>query len=243
MPWKSACGRLRPAVDLDRQHRVAGRRTGCGRKVTKVKAPTRISGAASPIARAIARMIPVMIPGAAAGSTDRRTICQRDAPKGVGALPLGLGDGLERLDRGDDDDRQDQQGQGQGAGEHRRSRGRCSADEEGQPEDAVDDRRHAGQVADVRPEEAVVSAAVAGVLGEVDRRRDADRERDAAPTIRPISSEPTSAGRMPARAGRRDGTPVRKSGSSHGQAARQDVGEEQRRASASRTPIAARHAP
>ena len=44
-------------------------------------APTRMSGAASPIARAMARMIPVMIPGAAAGRTERRTICQRVAPR------------------------------------------------------------------------------------------------------------------------------------------------------------------
>ena len=54
-----------------------------------------------------------------------------------------------------------------------------------------------------------------GVLGEVDRGRDADRERQR-PTMRAISSEPTRAGRMPARSGRRDGTPVRKSTSSHG---------------------------
>ena len=70
----------RPAEDLDRQDLYCPA-IGFGRKVTNVKAPMRMSGAASPMALAIARMIPVMIPGAAAGRTDRRTACQRVAPR------------------------------------------------------------------------------------------------------------------------------------------------------------------
>ena len=67
----------------------------------------------------------------------------------VGALALGLGHGLERLEAGDDHERQDDQGEGRRAREQDRPEAE-QPDEDGQPEDAVDDRRHAGQVADVR---------------------------------------------------------------------------------------------
>ena len=43
-------------------------------------APIATSGAASPIARLIARITPVMMPGVAAGSTWCQTVCQRVAP-------------------------------------------------------------------------------------------------------------------------------------------------------------------
>ena len=53
-------------------------RARCARK--PVTAPTRISGAVSPNARAIARMTPVSTPGAAYGSTWLRTTSHRVAP-------------------------------------------------------------------------------------------------------------------------------------------------------------------
>ena len=43
-------------------------------------APTSMSGATSPAPRAIARIIPVMIPGAACGSTIRWIVCHLLAP-------------------------------------------------------------------------------------------------------------------------------------------------------------------
>jgi hypothetical protein len=43
-------------------------------------APTTTSGAVSPIARAIARIAPVRMPGSAIGSTTCRVHCQRVAP-------------------------------------------------------------------------------------------------------------------------------------------------------------------
>ncbi len=43
--------------------------------------PTSISGATSPAPRAIARMTPVRMPGAAAGSTTRAMVCHREAPQ------------------------------------------------------------------------------------------------------------------------------------------------------------------
>ena len=46
----------------------------------KVSAPIVISGAVSPIARESARIVPVRMPGSAAGSTTRQTTCERVAP-------------------------------------------------------------------------------------------------------------------------------------------------------------------
>ena len=70
--------------------------------------------------------------------------------------------------------RQDQQGQRQGAREQRRAEAH-EPHEQGQPEDAVDDRRDAREIADVGLEQAI-EPAVAGVLDEVDGGADADRE-------------------------------------------------------------------
>ncbi len=48
--------------------------------VTKVAAPTSSSGAVSPIAREIARITPVTMPGIEAGRTWRRIVCHWVAP-------------------------------------------------------------------------------------------------------------------------------------------------------------------
>ena len=98
-------------------------------------------------------------------------------------------------------------------------------DEQRQPEDPVDDRRDAGEVADVRLEQAV-EAAVTRVLREVDRGA-TPIGNARSPTMIAISIDPTSAGRIPACAGRRDGTAVRKSAVEPRQALDQDVGQEQ----------------
>ena len=79
MPWKSACGRC-AQLKTWIGRTVKPPSSGWGREVTNVAAPTTTSGAASPIARAMARMMPVMIPGAAAGRTEPRTICHWLAP-------------------------------------------------------------------------------------------------------------------------------------------------------------------
>ncbi len=47
----------------------------------KVEAPTTTSGAVSPKALAIARIVPVRIPGAALGSTWVRIVCHLVAPR------------------------------------------------------------------------------------------------------------------------------------------------------------------
>ena len=52
-----------------------------GLKVTNVNAPTISNGADSPSARDVARMLPVAIPGTAAGSTWRYTVCHCVAPR------------------------------------------------------------------------------------------------------------------------------------------------------------------
>ena len=87
--------------------------------------------------------------------------------------------GPQRLLGGDDDHRQDQETQRQPAGPERRAQ--CQArhaegpHEQRQAEDAVDDRRHAGEVGDVRLDDPPEPAR-RGVLLEEDRRADADRD-------------------------------------------------------------------
>ena len=57
-----------------------------GVKRTSVNAPIMMSGAASPIARDNARMIPVATPGMAAGSVWRKTVCSSVAPSWAAAI-------------------------------------------------------------------------------------------------------------------------------------------------------------
>ena len=75
----SSCGLRDPVEDLDRQRREL-RRDRLGLKVTKIAAPTRISGAVSPIARDSARITPVAMPGIEAGRTCRQIVCHWVAP-------------------------------------------------------------------------------------------------------------------------------------------------------------------
>ena len=144
--------------------------------------------------------------GHRADEDQRRRLAQRpgqgqhgageDAGRGVGQdvaaddLPPGgahaearladaAGHGPQGLGRGDDHDGQHQHGEGDPAGDGGAAAGDGlqDLDEDGEPEDAVDDRRHAGQVADVEVDEAG-EPALRRVLLEVDRRADADGERE-----------------------------------------------------------------
>src|SRR5574339_1319208 len=51
-----------------------------GSKLMAVDAPTTTSGAVSPMAREMARMVPVRMPGMALGSTCDQTVCHLVAP-------------------------------------------------------------------------------------------------------------------------------------------------------------------
>ena len=62
--------------------------------MAKTTPPTTISGAASPIARDIARIVPVSIPGRAAGKTWRETACQRVAPSAIAPCSIDTGTAL-----------------------------------------------------------------------------------------------------------------------------------------------------
>ena len=95
-------------------------------------------------------------------------------------------------------DRQHQQRQRRGAGQHAAAHAQ-RADEQPEPEQAVDDRRDRRQVGDVDLDEAGQQAAAA-VLLEVDRRGDADRHRQRAVT-RMTKMLPASACQMPASLG------------------------------------------
>ena len=116
-------------------------------------APTISSGAVSPIARERPRIVPVRMPG----KRRREHVIADHLPASRAQRQRGLaerlGHGPKRLLGGDHDDRQDQQAEGQGAGEQRRAQGQAldpeGPDEQGQAENAVNDRRHAGQVGDV----------------------------------------------------------------------------------------------
>src|SRR5690606_17815154 len=62
-----------------------------GVKVMNTTAPTTMSGAVSPRARATARMAPVRMPGRARGSTTWRMACQRVAPSATAPSPTASG--------------------------------------------------------------------------------------------------------------------------------------------------------
>ena len=119
-------------------------------------------------------------PGAAYG----QHVAADDLPPGgahpVGGLAHALGHGPQRLHRHQDDDRQDQHRQRQPARDVAPTErvgareGAQRLHEHHEPEDAVDDRRHAGEVADVGGEQPV-EARVARVLLQVDRRGDPER--------------------------------------------------------------------
>src|SRR5215204_211776 len=130
-------------------------------------------GAASPMARESARMVPVSAPGRAIGSRWLRTTPERESP-----LAYGVRDGAQGLPRGDNDDGQDEQGQRQGAREHALAAGYGPqvVHEQGEAQEPVDDRGDPGQVGDVDlddPRQPVVG----GVLLQVDGGTDTHRNR------------------------------------------------------------------
>src|SRR5690606_40621395 len=77
--WNSGCGR---AIQLKTWIGMTVKPSSgpFGTNGTKASAPMMSSGAASPIARERARIVPVRMPGSASGSTWCRTVCQRVAP-------------------------------------------------------------------------------------------------------------------------------------------------------------------
>ena len=152
--------------------------------------PTIISGATSPAARAIARIMPVRMPGAAAGTTTRRMVSNLVAPRasepsrtmrGTAARPF-----LGRHDHHRHGEQRQRQGRPQdAAGAEGRRRQRLGVeepvdgaadqvDEEAEAEDAEDDRRHARQVVD-RDAHHAHQRPLLGVLAQVERGEHAER--------------------------------------------------------------------
>ena len=118
------------------------------------------------------------MPGIEAGSTWRQMTCHFVAPSA--RPPCLIEAGTERIASreemitvGQHDEREDDARPASST----RPIPTGPADDEREPEDAVDDRGHRGEVLDVQLEQAVVPALLARVLLEVDRRRDADRHR------------------------------------------------------------------
>ena len=66
-----------------------------GSCVPKATPPTTISGAVSPIARDMARIVPVSIPGKAAGTVCRETACHLVAPSAI--APCSIETGTARI--------------------------------------------------------------------------------------------------------------------------------------------------
>ena len=105
-------------------------------------------GAVSPMARDMPTMAPVRMPGRAAGSRYIHTACHLSAPSPKAASRISSGMLRKRLARGDDDDRQDQQSQ-RHAGDQDGLAKLQGLHEQAECEQAVDDRRHAGEIGDV----------------------------------------------------------------------------------------------
>ena len=113
------------------------------------------------------------IPGSDAGSTCFQIVCHLVAPSAI--EPSRIDGGTARIASrpATITHRQHQQAQGQAAGEQHVAEAERPADEEGEAEDPVDDRRDRGEVLDVELDEAVEPALAVRVLLEVDRGRDA----------------------------------------------------------------------
>ncbi len=145
-------------------------------------APARMSGAVSPSALESARTVPVRMPGAADGMHELARHLPARRTYAVTRLPDGVRHGAQRLDGGDDDDREDQHREGDPTGQDVASGPLViqrvhERDEDRQAQQAVHDRRDARQVADVDLDEPG-ELRVGCVLLEVDRRRQAERERE-----------------------------------------------------------------
>ena len=80
MAWNAGCG-LETQLKIWMGSTVNGSMGLSGKKAMKVSAPMVISGAVSPMARDRARMMPVSVPGRAAGSTMPHTTWERVAPQ------------------------------------------------------------------------------------------------------------------------------------------------------------------
>ena len=168
-------------VDLDRQGRVAveralGEAGGSSRpRRPSATGPSRRSPATGP------RIVPVRMPGSAAGRTWSRTICHRVAPRARAAWRSDWGTArsaswvvitmIGRISR------LSVRTPGQQRRPQRQALDPEGPHEQSQPEDAVDDRRHARQVGDVGLDDPPQPAR-RGILLEVDRRADADRDAD-----------------------------------------------------------------
>ncbi len=170
-------GLLGVVVDLDRQRGVTARRRPSGSRRSPAAAPTISRGAVSPIARDRARIVPVRMPGRAEGRTWSRTTCQLVAPSASAAWRSELGTvrsaSCVAITMTGRTSRPSVRPPAQSVGP---VSPHAEPDEHRQAEDAVDDRRHARQVGDVRPG-CPAEPARRGVLLEEDRRADADRDR------------------------------------------------------------------
>ncbi len=93
----------------------------------------------------------------------------------VGALTDRVGNGPDRLARGDDHRREHEQREDHRPGQENPPEAEPT-DEEGEAEDAVDDRGHRRQVLDVHLEQPVVPALAVRVLLEVERSSDPERD-------------------------------------------------------------------
>ena len=142
-----------PAEDLDRQRRELAVEEPAVGWVANAIAPTTISGAVSPIARESARITPVAMPGIEAGSTCFQIVCHLVAPSAI--EPSRIEGGTARIAS---------RPATMTTGRTRSPRVRPpasttfprlerSADQERQPEHAVDDRGNRREVLDVHLDE------------------------------------------------------------------------------------------
>ena len=158
----SSCGFPGPVEDDDRQRGVRARRTGRARppplENEPSTAPARIRGAVSPMARepapgpcrsgCPARRTAGPAGGRPASATRRR----RNPPRGSRSGTARIASAEVMITSGRTSDRQRQAAR-QHVAPVADAEGREDRDEGGQSEQAVDDRRHAGEVADVDGDE------------------------------------------------------------------------------------------
>ena len=141
------------------------------------------------------------IPGIAAGRTCFQIVCHWVAPSAI--EPSRIEGGTARIasrpamiTTGSTSS-----AEREAAGQHHAAELEGPANEEGEPEDPVDDRGDRGEVLDVDLDEPVPPALPVGVLLEVDRGRDPDRDDEQRCTPAISQSVPKSAGRIPRVAG------------------------------------------
>ena len=148
------------------------------REVGKAVLPPMVTKrqAVSPTARPMESMMPVTMPGSAAGSSTRHTVCHLVAPRASAASRCDRGNRPEGLLGGPDQRRQEQAGQCQGSGQDREAEVQ-RGHEEGKPKKPEDYGWNAGQ--NLRPVSDQARHPVVGsVLGQVDGRTHSQRHRD-----------------------------------------------------------------